>query len=463
LSINADEQIAGSREFLAGVAEGFYGEPWDDLERQTLFDWMHKWGLNTYLYAPKDDLKQRAIWRELYSRSEVEKLKALIDQCEKKRIRFIYALSPGLDIGYSKGSDLDQLRRKFEQLTGLGCRNFALLFDDIPDGMLAEDRKRFDSFASAQAHVANTVFEWTRKKSPDGRFLFCPTAYCGRMVERKLGGESYLERIGRELLAGIDLCWTGPEIISPEITVDHLRELQKVMRRKPVIWDNLHANDYDGSRFYCGPYSGRATELRENVRGILSNPNNEFPLNYVPLRSLAEFARCHGEWKARDSYLNAMQEWAAHFETIGAAISFEELVLLGDCYYLPHEEGETAEAFYQSARRLIQSDSGDSLGEFIRQANRLKEICTRMAELRDRRLFYALSRRVWELREELDLLIGYIRARFERGGAAAGWRSDSHLAGTYRGGMAARLQKLLEQHADGTFVSAETTKEGIIR
>src|SRR3954469_12829702 len=176
LSINADEQIAGSREFLAGVAEGFYGEPWDDLERQTLFDWMHKWGLNTYLYAPKDDLKQRAIWRELYSRSEVEKLKALIDQCEKKRIRFIYALSPGLDIGYSKGSDLDQLRRKFEQLTGLGCRKLAMLFDDITDGMLAEERKRFDSFASAQAHVANTVFEWTRKKSPDGRFLFCPTA-----------------------------------------------------------------------------------------------------------------------------------------------------------------------------------------------------------------------------------------------------------------------------------------------
>ena len=31
---------------------------------------MSGWGLNTYLYAPKDDLKQRAIWRELYSAAE---------------------------------------------------------------------------------------------------------------------------------------------------------------------------------------------------------------------------------------------------------------------------------------------------------------------------------------------------------------------------------------------------------
>lgn len=29
-----------------------------------------KWGLNTYLYAPKDDYKHRMFWRELYSVEE---------------------------------------------------------------------------------------------------------------------------------------------------------------------------------------------------------------------------------------------------------------------------------------------------------------------------------------------------------------------------------------------------------
>jgi hypothetical protein len=42
--------------FLAGIIEGFYGPPWSRSERQELVDMMASAGLNTYLYAPKDDL-----------------------------------------------------------------------------------------------------------------------------------------------------------------------------------------------------------------------------------------------------------------------------------------------------------------------------------------------------------------------------------------------------------------------
>ena len=97
--------------------------------------------------------------------------------------------------------------------------------------------------------------------------------------------------------------------MSPEIPLSHARELRKILRRKPLIWDNLHANDYDGRRFYCGPYAGRPPELREEVAGILANPNSEFPLNYVPLRTLAAFVRSTGTWDARQAYLSAMAEW----------------------------------------------------------------------------------------------------------------------------------------------------------
>lgn len=31
---------------------------------------MQLWGLNTYLYGPKDDLKHRLLWREVYSPEE---------------------------------------------------------------------------------------------------------------------------------------------------------------------------------------------------------------------------------------------------------------------------------------------------------------------------------------------------------------------------------------------------------
>src|ERR1039458_6422261 len=122
-------------DFLAGVIEGFYGQPWSLVERSELFDWMSGWGLNTYLYALKDDLNQRAIWREPYSSSEAAALGEVIRACKQRSLRFIYALSPGLDIRYSNAAELVHLQQRFEQMLGLGCRHFALLFDDIPDRM----------------------------------------------------------------------------------------------------------------------------------------------------------------------------------------------------------------------------------------------------------------------------------------------------------------------------------------
>src|SRR4029079_13234719 len=94
--------------------------------------------------------------------------------------------------------------------------------------------------------------------------------------------------------------------------------MQAILRRKPLIWDNLHANDYDGRRFYCGPYSGRPLELRQEVSGLLVNPNNQFPLNYVPFRTLAEFVHSPSDtaWDPRQAYLTAMRQWLPRFATL---------------------------------------------------------------------------------------------------------------------------------------------------
>jgi hypothetical protein len=403
--------------FLAGVIEGFYGQPWSQADRFELFDSMAKWGLNTYLYAPKDDLKHRAIWRELYGASEQESFRELIGGCKEREIGFVYGLSPGLDIRYDSETDLNRLKKRLEQMSELGCENFALLFDDIPGPLDA-------SLALAQSAVANALL-----RHGYTRLLFCPTAYCGRHAS-----EDYLSALGPRLAPEIDVFWTGPEIVSREISVAHVKQVQTMLRRKPLIWDNLHANDYDGRRFYCGPYAGRPPELRGEVRGILLNPNTEFRLNHVPLRTFAQFVRCEKNWDARKAYLAAVAEWLPRFATVNEPISLEDLILFADCYYLPHEEGPEAEALIRKR-------------EFGKEARRLRDFCARMTELRDRSLFHALSRRVWELREELDLLIGF----FERKDAEARYRSDSHLPGTYRGGTVARLQRILKQHPDGTF------------
>jgi hypothetical protein len=152
-----------------------------------------------------------------------------------------------------------------------------------------------------------------------------------------------------------------------------------------------------------------------------------------------------------------MREWLARFEKVGQPVSFEDLILFGDCYYLPHEEGPLAEALCRSAEKMLAAkwvDNGGEVASFLETATRLRDFCAQMAELCDRPLFYALSRRVWELREEVDLLLGYLRCKL--GNPDALCVSDSHLPATYRGGIVPRLQRLLVQQPDGSFAPPAT-------
>lgn len=442
--------------FLAGVIEGFYGPPWDQSERIELLEEMVRLGLNTYLYAPKDDLKHRLLWREPYDLDESQTLRELISQCHQRGLRFFYALSPGLDVRYSDRNDVGLMQAKLKQMVALGCRHFALLFDDIPDHMDPEDRCRYDSFATAQCQLANHIFDDLQPQSAESRFLFCPTPYCGRMAMRGLGGAGYLQTIGRELAPQIDIFWTGSEIISSKIEVAEIQRLAQVLRRKPLLWDNLYANDYDGRRFFCGPYCGRPPALRQEVSGILLNPNCEYPLNYVPLHTFAQYLQSEVTWEAREAYLAAMAAWLPRFASPVAKITLEELVLLGDCFYLPHQEGPTAEALFEAAQQLMCDSPVDwelRVDHFERLARQLHKACAQIANLRDRHLFAALSRRTWELREELDLFAAFIAAH--QAGSQAVCSSDAHLPKTYRGGLVPRLQRLLRQHPDGTFTPAE--------
>jgi protein O-GlcNAcase/histone acetyltransferase len=85
--------------------------------------------------------------------------------------------------------------------------------------------------------------------------------------------------------------WTGPRVISKDITLESIHELTKVLQRPPVIWDNIHANDYDQKRVFLGPYEGRSPELIPYLNGVLTNPNCEFEANYVAMHTLAQWSK----------------------------------------------------------------------------------------------------------------------------------------------------------------------------
>lgn len=446
------------------MIEGFYGPPWSPAEREDLLGRMPGWGFNTYLYGPKDDLHHRALWRKPYAADEAAKLAALIAGCAARGVQFFYALGPGLDLRFGDAADRAHLRARLVQMLDLGARHFALLFDDIPDRMRAEDQARFGSFAAAQADVANELLAFVRGRAPEARLLFCPTPYCGRMAAAGLGGAGYLDTLGRVLHPDCGVFWTGPEIISREITVAHVREVAAQLRRPPVIWDNLHANDYDGRRVFLGPYAGRPPELRAEMAGVLTNPNTEYPVNHVALRTLSDWLRAGETWDPRAVHLRALEEWRSRFATVAGPTDAADLALFADCFHLPYEDGPGATALLAALDRLVATDptawTPADIEGFRGPATRLRDFCTGLAALRDRALFAALWRRVWELREELDLLLAWVRQKEADPGSPA--RSDFHLPGTYRGGFVARLQRRLEPRADGMFAAA-VGKEAIRR
>ena len=443
------------------MIEGFYGPPWSMAERMTAFDQMAAWGLTTYLYCPKDDLHHRAVWREPYGDLDAAQLRAVVDACHARGLRFIYGLGPGLDVRYASEADRASLRARVLGMLALGADGIALLFDDIPDRLDAADIARWQAsdnpLAAAQADLTNEIARHVRAARRTAWLAFCPTPDCGRMLAAGHGGPHYLETLGAHLDADIDVFWTGPEIVSSTIDVAHVRAIASRLGRRPILWDNLHANDYDSRRLLLGPYAGRPLALRDEVGGIFTNPNTEFPLDFMALRTLARFLQADGVWDERAEYLAALDEWRPAFETVSGPVALEDLLWLADCFYLPCDEGPEAERFLADAARAL-TDAADGwraqAEAFRAEAVRRRDFCARLATLRDRPLFHALSRRVWDLREEIDLLVRAVEARLASADGSVSFTSDFHLPRTYRGGTVARLQALLQPQPDGRFVVA---------
>ena len=76
-----------------GFIEGYYGNPWSTEDRINLMKWGGYYKLNSYFYAPKNDPKHNAKWRELYTEEELNTLiRPLAEAGNASKCRFVYAL-----------------------------------------------------------------------------------------------------------------------------------------------------------------------------------------------------------------------------------------------------------------------------------------------------------------------------------------------------------------------------------
>ncbi|MGH1550197.1 protein O-GlcNAcase [Leifsonia poae] len=259
-----------------GVVEGFYGEPWSHADRLAWFERGGAIGLDHYVYAPKDDPWHRDAWREPYPADRLADLARLSDEAAARGVRFVYAISPGLSMRFDEDAEHDALAVKCRQLLEAGIRSFALLFDDVPMD---------DPEALGRAHgavAARFQDAFLRPAGIDEPVLLCPTDYAG------LSRTPYRAGLSETLPADARVLWTGADIVVGEVTADDVAQAARSFGRDLVLWDNFPVNDFDRSRLFLGPLTGR--EAGPGLVGVVANPMVEAAPSHFALETVAEWA-----------------------------------------------------------------------------------------------------------------------------------------------------------------------------
>ncbi len=265
-----------------GVVEGYYGTPWSHEDRCWIVEQLGRWGMNRYVYAPKEDPLHRESWREPYPRDVLREFAELVECGARVGVQVGFSLSPGLSIRYASREDRAALQGKVEEFRALGARSFGLLLDDVPSHLVHEgDRRRFDSLAAAHVDLAHGLRE---TMGPGEDLWLVPTDYLG------VGPTDYLEQMGAELDASVEVGWTGRTVLSPTIEAEEAARRAATLRRPLLLWDNTPVADGPmRSMLHLGPYAGRSPGLAAHASGVLLNPMQHARASALTLHTAARY------------------------------------------------------------------------------------------------------------------------------------------------------------------------------
>ncbi len=113
---------------MRGLIEGFYGTPWSWDQRIEVCRAVGAAGMDTYLYAPKDDPLHRSDWRTPYPGSVLDGFERLVAE---QPLRVGFSVSPGLSMDAGSAEDRAALLGKYRTVIERGVRLVGLLFDDL--------------------------------------------------------------------------------------------------------------------------------------------------------------------------------------------------------------------------------------------------------------------------------------------------------------------------------------------
>lgn len=256
---------------MLGAIEGYYGKPLTHGQRLAFMEWMATESLDIFCYAPKDDPLHRSKWRDPYPDDQIRAFETLIEHGRSVGVDFCFTISPGLDWNDADDSVLiDKLRT----LSDVGCTSFGVLWDDVPPGGAELGEMHARATAAATQAVDGTRW-WT-----------VGTDYA---VD---GPTPYLEAFCNTLPDDVTVAWTGPHVVSLDITRTQAQALSDALGRKLMLWENFPVNDGPMSGvLHIGPYPQRDPGLVDASSGVLFNLMPQAIANRIGVACGARFWR----------------------------------------------------------------------------------------------------------------------------------------------------------------------------
>lgn len=303
-----------------GTIEGFYGKPWTWEEREETVLFLAQHGYRFYLYAPKADPFLRRKWQQDHPESIAERLQTLSAKVRASGVRFGVGLSPFEAYNEFNEAVGDALARKLSFLDEIGIDDLAILFDDM--------RGDTPDLAKGQVEMVHWALERTRAT----RVFVCPSYYSDDPVLDRVFGtrpDRYLEDLGATLPPGIEIFWTGEEVISRQYSVGHLRRVSEQLQRKPTLWDNYPVND--GHRMsqylHLRGFTGRPSTIGESIAAHGINAALQPNLFRIPALTLAESYRLGEDYSYGAAFRKAALQVLG--EELGVRVR-EDLLTLQD-------------------------------------------------------------------------------------------------------------------------------------
>ncbi len=276
-----------------GLVEGYYGNPYSEANRMSLFEMFGRQKMNVYIYGPKDDVYHKDRWREKYPTAQGKKITQYVNAAKANKVDFVWAIHPGNDIQWND-TDRKNIVNKLKAMYDLGVRTFAVFFDDVWGG----DGTRGDK----QAELMNYITDQLNAAYDDvNPCIICPTQY-----NKGWTSGDYLTTLGSTMNKEVRIMWTGNSVVDMINKAD-MTWINNQISRKAFIWLNYPVTDYCINHLLMGPTWGNDLDIANMLSGFTSNPMEYAEASKVSLFSIGEYNWNMSEYNPDESWEEAIK------------------------------------------------------------------------------------------------------------------------------------------------------------